>query len=71
MDDVNNSLFGGRGTYIRARPDMRTKELYEFFNIKKLRRELSYVVKAVGFLIRKNREELVKMEEDWKLEFPL
>ena len=33
--------------------------------------ELSYVVKAVGFLIRKNREELVKMEEDWKLEFPL
>jgi len=46
MDDVNNSLFGGRGTYIRARPDMRTKELYEFFNIKKLRRELADMVKA-------------------------
>lgn len=46
MDDVNNSLFGGRGTYIRARPDMRTKELYEFFDIKKLRRELADLIKA-------------------------
>jgi len=46
MQDINTSLFGGRGTYIRARPDMKTKELYELLNIKTLKRELSVEVKA-------------------------
>jgi len=46
MEDINKSLFGGRGTYIRARPDMKTRELYELFNIKELKKELSAEVKA-------------------------
>ena len=46
MEDINNSLFGGKGTYIRARPDMKAKELYELFNIKTFKKELSPQVKA-------------------------
>ncbi len=46
MQDINSSLFGGKGTYIRARPDMKTKELYELFNLENLKRELSPEVKA-------------------------
>jgi len=46
MQDVNYSLFGGKGTYIRARPDMKTRELYELFNIEQLKKELSPKVKA-------------------------
>lgn len=46
MQDINSMLFGGRGTYIRARPDMKTKELYELFNLENLKRELSPEVKA-------------------------
>lgn len=46
MEDINRCLFGGRGTYIRARPDMKTKELYELFNIQNLKKELSSQVKA-------------------------
>lgn len=46
MEDINNSLFGGKGTYIRARPDMKAKELYELFNIETFKKELSGEVKA-------------------------
>jgi len=46
MEDINRCLFGGRGTYIRARPDMKTKELYELFNVQELKKELSPEVKA-------------------------
>jgi len=46
MQDINSCLFGNRGTYIRARPDMKTKELYELFNIEKLKKELSEKVRA-------------------------
>ncbi|MBE0477872.1 AAA family ATPase [Candidatus Aerophobetes bacterium] len=45
MQDINGCLFGGKGTYIRARPDMKTKELYELFNLNTLKKELSPKVK--------------------------
>lgn len=46
MQDINTSLFGGRGTYIRARPDMKAKELYELLDLETLKRELSPEIKA-------------------------
>jgi len=46
MQDINSSLFGGKGTYIRARPDMKAKELYELLDLETLKRELSPKVKA-------------------------
>ena len=46
MQDINSCLFGGRGTYIRARPDMKTKELYELLNMETLKKELSHEIKA-------------------------
>ncbi len=31
--DVNNSLFGGRGTFIRAHPDLKTRDIYTSLNL--------------------------------------
>ncbi|HIH17887.1 MAG TPA: AAA domain-containing protein [Nanoarchaeota archaeon] len=41
MQDTNNAFFSGNGVYIRARPDMKVRDLYEKFNITNLERELS------------------------------
>lgn len=46
MQDINACLFGGKGTYIRARPDMKIKELYELLNLNTLKKELSPRVKV-------------------------
>ncbi len=46
MQDTNNALFGGKGVYIRARPDMKARDLYERFNLENLERELSDIVKG-------------------------
>jgi len=34
--DVNNSLFGGRGTFIRAHPDLKTRDIYTSLNLETL-----------------------------------
>ncbi|MFQ5836071.1 MAG: ATP-binding protein, partial [bacterium] len=31
--DINNSLFGGRGTFIRAHPDLKTRDIYTSLNL--------------------------------------
>ncbi|MFQ6066377.1 MAG: AAA family ATPase [bacterium] len=34
--DVNSSLFGGRGTFIRAHPDLKTRDIYTSLNLETL-----------------------------------
>lgn len=34
--EINNTYFGGRGTFIRAHPDLKTKDIYTALNLEKL-----------------------------------
>ena len=34
--EVNNTYFGGKGTFIRAHPDLKTKDIYTALNLEKL-----------------------------------
>ncbi len=46
MEEVNSLYFGEKGIYIRARPDMKIREIFERFNIKNFRMELREIKNA-------------------------
>ncbi len=46
MEEVNLLYFAEKGIYIRARPDMKLREIFEKFNIEKMKVELKDIKDA-------------------------
>lgn len=51
MEEINSLYFAERGIYIRARPDMKLREIFERFNIKKMEFELKEIRDAPFVMI--------------------